>query len=46
MEFSILRKNERTTRENYPKSSYDGFFKYFVRFLEELIIPKIAFDIK
>ena len=41
LEFSILPKNERNTRKNYPES----FFKSFFHFFEELIIPKIALEI-
>ena len=42
-EFSILPKNVRKMEKKYPESSQD-FFSTF-RFLEELRIPKIAFEI-
>ena len=31
--------------KNYPESYQDNLFLFFVRFLEDLIIPKIAFEI-
>ena len=45
LKFPILPKNEQNTWKNYPDSSLDTFSKFFVRFLEELKIPKIAFEI-
>jgi len=45
LEFSILPKNEWNTIKNYPDSSKDSFFESFIRFLEELIISKVAFEI-
>ena len=41
LKFSILPKNERKTEKIYLETSQDIFF----RFLEELRIPKIAFEI-
>ena len=34
----------RNMRKNNPEGSWNSFFKPFVHFLEELIIPKIAFE--
>ena len=44
LESSLLPKNDWKSWKNYPKSSQDNFF-VFRLFLEELIIPKIAFEI-
>ena len=43
--FSIIPKNERKMGKKYLKELSGYIFSFFVRFFEELKIPKIAFEI-
>ena len=44
--FGILNSSQKNkTKKQYPESSRDNMFLFFVHFLEELRIPEIAFEI-
>ena len=43
--YQFFQKTNERLKKNYPKSSQNKFFLCFIRLLEELRIPKIAFDI-
>ena len=43
--FGILNSSKTKNEKNYPQSTQDNCFPFFVHFLEELRIPEIAFEI-